>query len=103
MNVWIALGLLFVSVVAVLATPFFVPATITDVTQLTHLRLGAPWPFVEQASSLTPPDSAYPMKITLLSPLENPTRFLLVPFALDVAGVWVGLAALLWAWRRRAH
>ncbi|MBX5476296.1 MAG: hypothetical protein IRZ18_04135 [Clostridia bacterium] len=103
MNVWIALALLFVSVVAVLATPFFVPATITDASQLGHLRFGAPWPFVEQASSLTPPDSAYPMKTTLLSPLENPTRFLLFPFALDVSGVWVGLLALVWAWRRRTR
>lgn len=48
MNKKILVFIGLVSFCIVIATPFVIPATVTELHQLNELRLGFPFPFIEQ-------------------------------------------------------
>ncbi|GAW93536.1 hypothetical protein KKC1_26670 [Calderihabitans maritimus] len=82
------------SFIVVLLTPFVIPATIMNHAQLSEVRLGMPFPFVQQRASLTPLGHEFPFKLRILNPLENPTRILSGNLILDVIIVYIGLWAV---------
>lgn len=67
---------MMISLIIVGITPLIIPVTVTEPSQLSNLRFGAPLPFIQQESTLQPPDEWFPYKLVLLSPWENPTQIL---------------------------
>lgn len=93
------------SLVVVWVSPFFTPAIANQQRDLDKIRFGGPIPFLQQATSMTPPASAFPLKIhRLLNPQEYPTQILWGRFWLSVL-LMAGLIWVLWrainALRRR--
>lgn len=56
-----------------------------------EVRFGAPFPFIEQTSWLTPFEEDFPLNLTVLSPWENPTRILPGNMVLSVISISVML------------
>lgn len=67
----------FIGWFAVSITPFFDSAIVTHDYDLTRHRLGLPLPIIEQHTSLTPLEDAFPFELGLVSPQENPTKVLI--------------------------
>jgi len=61
-----------------------VPCGVKDSAGMSALRFGLPFPFVQQASTLTPPEAAYPRYAGIENPLETPTRIRPLLFLIDV-------------------
>lgn len=93
------LTLLMLAVIAVGASAFL-PNTIRTRDDLSEIRSGLPIPYLVQdgsrlsygASTESPP---LPRTITLLSPLEFPTKTILWAFLLNVLATWA-LLEVLW-------
>lgn len=66
----------FIGWFAVSITPFFDYVIVTHDYDLTRHRLGLPLPIIEQHTSLTPLEDAFPFELGLVSPQENPTIIL---------------------------
>jgi len=80
-----------ISFILVWLTPFFIPTTVSSQSQLYEVRFGAPFPFIEQTSWLTPFEEDFPLNLTVLSPWENPTRILPGNMVLSVISISVML------------
>lgn len=83
------------SMAVVWVSPFLTPAVAYIRSDLDTIRFGGPVRFLQQASSLTPSDSAFPIRfVRLLNPHEHPTQILWGRFWLSVMLV-AGLVCLL--------
>lgn len=86
------------------STPFVVPTTILNRSDLNVTSFGAPLPFVDQRElGMYLEKATLPMRMTLSSPLEHPTSIHMTFFILDFFIIWslvVGmLYFLLWLLR----
>ncbi|MCM3666189.1 hypothetical protein M3204_17355 [Mesobacillus subterraneus] len=92
------LASIFIGWICVSITPVFDSVRVTAEYALTKHRIGFPLPIIEQHTSLTPMDDAYPFHLGLLSPQETPTTLLLgnyvLQFVIAVLGVYVILIAI---------
>jgi hypothetical protein len=92
------LASIFIGWICVSITPVFDSVRVTTEYNLTKHRLGFPLQIIEQHTSLTPMDDAYPFHLGLQSPQENPTTLLLGNYVLQlviaVLAVYVFLTAL---------
>jgi hypothetical protein len=68
---------IFIGVIGISITPFFDSVVVTPDYDLTRHRLGLPLPIIEQNTWLTPLEDAFPFKLGLVSPQENPTKILI--------------------------
>ncbi|WP_335429913.1 hypothetical protein [Bacillus sp. JJ1609] len=75
----IAIGWLGVSI-----TPFFDSVIVTAEYDLTMHKLGFPLPIIEQHTSLTPLEEAFPFRLGLVNLQENPTSLLIGNYSLQV-------------------
>lgn len=75
----IAMGWIGVSI-----TPFFDSVTVTAEYDLTKHQLGFPLPIIEQHTSLTPLNDAFPFQLGMVNPHENPTSLLIGNYSLQV-------------------
>lgn len=81
------------SVAVVWVSPFLTPAVAYTRGDLDTIRFGGPIRFLQQVSSITPSDSAVPIRFDrLLNPQEHPTQILWGRFWLSV----VLVAGLVW-------
>lgn len=71
--------------IGVTITPFFDSVIVTSDYDLTKHRLGLPLPIIEQHTSLTPLEDAFPFELGLVSPQENPTSILIGNYVFLVA------------------
>lgn len=78
---------LFISCVIVLLSPVIIPVTVTDYSQLYKLRLGFPFPIIEQHTPLTPMEKDFPFTLKMLDPRHAPTDFLFLNFVISVITV----------------
>ncbi|WLR57531.1 hypothetical protein LC048_12120 [Mesobacillus subterraneus] len=62
--------------IGVTITPLFDSVTVTSDYDLTKHRLGQTFPIIEQHTSLTPMEEAYPFELGFVSPKEHPTTFI---------------------------
>lgn len=92
--------LVVISLFLVGISPLIIKTTITSQAQLSAVRTGFPFAFVEQKSSLTPPEYSFPLELRVLSPWENPTRIIWSNLALSVFMAGVVVEAL-WRVTRR--
>ena len=76
-------------------SPFFIGTTIKDNAQLLAVRTGFPVSFLEQESALAPPATAFPLRLTALSPWENPTKILWVNLAISILTTGIAIE-LIW-------
>jgi hypothetical protein len=84
------------SFVIVWVSPFLTPATARQLSDLDNLQFGGPIPFLEQHTTFSPPDTAFPIRYSrLLNPQEYPTQILRWRFWLSVVLV-AGLIWLIW-------
>lgn len=60
------------------------PCGVDQEGDLENLRFGLPFPFVEQTSTLTPPEDWYPAFVGIEGPQETPTRLRPWAFLVDV-------------------
>ncbi|MGA9226015.1 MAG: hypothetical protein WB217_06735 [Mesobacillus sp.] len=74
----IAMGWIVVSI-----TPVFDSVIVTAEYDLTKHKLGFPLPIIEQRTSLTPLDDAFPFQLGLVNPQENPTSLLIGNYLLQ--------------------
>lgn len=70
--------------VALTCLTLIMPCDIDHSEDLKKLRFGLPFPFLEQTSTLTPPEDWYPTFVGIENPLKTPTRFRLWAFLIDV-------------------
>jgi hypothetical protein len=75
----IAMGWIGVSI-----TPFFDSVIVTAEYDLTKHKLGFPLPIIEQHTSLTPLDDAFPFHMGLVNPQEHPTSLLIGNYSVQV-------------------
>lgn len=76
---------LFIGWIGVTITPLFDSVIVTSDYDLTKHRLGMPLPIIEQHTSLTPLEDAFPFELGLVSPQENPTSILIGNYVFLVA------------------
>jgi hypothetical protein len=67
---------IFIGWVGVTITPLLDSVTVTSEYDLTRHRLGLPLPIIEQHTSLTPMEDAYPFELGFVSPQEHTTTLL---------------------------
>lgn len=67
---------IFIGWIGVTITPLFDSVTVTSNYDLTKHRLGLPLPIIEQYTSLTPMEDAYPFELGFVSPQEHPTTLI---------------------------
>ncbi|GAM14884.1 hypothetical protein [Mesobacillus selenatarsenatis] len=67
---------IFIGWIGVTINPLFDSVTVTSDYDLTNHRLGLPLPVIEQHTSLTPLEDAYPFELGFVSPLEHPTTLI---------------------------
>lgn len=70
--------------IAVSITPLFDTIIVTSEYDLTKHRLGFPLPIIEQHTSLTPLEDAFPFQLGMINPQEHPSSLLLGNYALQV-------------------
>jgi hypothetical protein len=89
---------IFIGWVGVTITPLLDSVTVTSEYDLTRHRLGLPLPIIEQHTSLTPMEDAYPFELGFVSPQEHPTTLLtgnyLFLFVTAVFAVYMSLLSI---------
>jgi hypothetical protein len=75
---------IFIGWICVSITPIFDSVRVTSDYDLTKHRLGFPLPIIEQHTSLTPMEDAFPFHLGLVNPQEHPTTLLLGNYVLLV-------------------
>lgn len=95
---------IFIGWICVSITPVFDSARVTSEYDLTKHRLGFPMPIIEQHTSLTPMEDAFPFRLGFVSPQEHPTTLLLENYLLQlviaVFAVYVILIAIKYLLRK---
>lgn len=84
---FILIGL--IAFILVVSSLFFIPYEAVTYDQISTIKLGAPINFIVQHTSLTPDISEFPMKLTFLSPWDNPTEIVFKNFLFSLLIIWM--------------
>jgi hypothetical protein len=88
---------LFLGWVGVTITPLFDSVTVTSDYDLTRHRLGKPLPIIEQHTSLTPMEDAFPFELGFVSPQEHPTTLNLGNYVILVLAAGIAVYIILFS------
>ncbi|MBT2691603.1 hypothetical protein [Bacillus sp. ISL-55] len=95
---------IFIGWIGVTITPLFDSVIVTSNYDLTKHRLGLPLPIIEQHTSLTPMEDAYPFELGFFSPQEHPTTLIagnyLILVVTAVFGVYLILFGIVSLYKR---
>lgn len=83
-----------ITFVIVSLSPFLIHYKALNYDQINTIRLGFPFKYIIQHTSLTPNISDFPINLTFMSPMENPTEFILQNYIFSLLMIWIILFVL---------